>query len=833
MATNASNGVPSSSASAAAAAAAPGPMQTATAGPSGSTGAPPAPTPAPASTPNDGPTAGPSLSAPPLEMPPNDPSSTAVVLHVRPPAPEEPDVPAPRPRTPPHRRQPPPRPRKGILKPPPPPQAKFSFKRDILAPVSSRLGYAEVAESPLGAVMLSANAGGVGQGVQAAAGWVGSAWKRLGAAAVAERARLEGQGIGQGQARASPTLPQNDLGNRRVRTVDDLAAPSSSRDSSPSRPIPPRRDTAPTSGPTVPPHLRDPTSPSSVSASAPNSPTQPPAPTLSVKMLKKVHFTMADLKVVYNISNVLAPSVEATTKERTETAFQARRRASSVGEARGWTAASLEALYDECCRTREEGWGLARVRQALKDSAPAPPKSLDLTGVACTVGSIEALGDLLSVDFGLKKLVMEGCGLDDDMLKPLLHALLVSGSLPTLSLANNRRIRTKGWKAVATFVRKVGASSDLAHGHGLIACAFQAAKLRYLDLSENNLDRRSVEYLNIAISGSTESLPDTPLGTPRGPASPSFGSLPGSPKAPLSSLPHSPVVPSAPLPDPPSTAPKQLPSPEKRPSLSSVTSDENRLFSDAPLLRDDASDKLAHADGLISLRLENCSLRGQALETLAQGVRLSHLKHISLRRNRISQVGAIALAVLIRDWPTTGTNPFAGMETEFGADYGQPRLAAPPLSRFESSNSVTARQQTALPRRPAQAAGDFASSPLQPSLPITNGSTSRASEDDEEEHFGPERRSIIAASVEKETKRAAEARQRLRKQIDPLPRVGALLTLDVKSNDIRSGAAYLAQVLKRNRTLRVLNLSDNKIDMVGLVSLADALVSLFQASMSA
>ncbi|KAE8265474.1 hypothetical protein A4X09_0g6632 [Tilletia walkeri] len=46
-----------------------------------------------------------------------------------------------------------------------------------------------------------------------------------------------------------------------------------------------------------------------------------------------------------------------------------------------------------------------------------------------------------------------------------------------------------------------------------------------------------------------------------------------------------------------------------------------------------------------------------------------------------------------------------------------------------------------------------------------------------------------------------------------LPRVGELLTLDLKSNDIGSGVAYLAQALKKNRTLRVLNLSDcNMLD---------------------
>lgn len=38
---------------------------------------------------------------------------------------------------------------------------------------------------------------------------------------------------------------------------------------------------------------------------------------------------------------------------------------------------------------------------------------------------------------------------------------------------------------------------------------------------------------------------------------------------------------------------------------------------------------------------------------------------------------------------------------------------------------------------------------------------------------------------------------------------------------------YIAQVLKRNSHLKVLNLSENRIDAAGLASLAEALASLF------
>lgn len=41
---------------------------------------------------------------------------------------------------------------------------------------------------------------------------------------------------------------------------------------------------------------------------------------------------------------------------------------------------------------------------------------------------------------------------------------------------------------------------------------------------------------------------------------------------------------------------------------------------------------------------------------------------------------------------------------------------------------------------------------------------------------------------------------------------------------LQSGVSYIAQVLKRNRTLKVLNLSENKIDSLGLLAIAEALV---------
>lgn len=52
---------------------------------------------------------------------------------------------------------------------------------------------------------------------------------------------------------------------------------------------------------------------------------------------------------------------------------------------------------------------------ALQDNPTIPPKVLDLSNELLSKNVVEALSDLLSVDFGLKKLVLESCGLDDEV----------------------------------------------------------------------------------------------------------------------------------------------------------------------------------------------------------------------------------------------------------------------------------------------------------------------------------------------------------------------------------------------------------------------------------
>ncbi|KAK4703652.1 protein phosphatase 1 regulatory subunit 37, partial [Phenoliferia sp. Uapishka_3] len=721
-----------------------------------------------------------------------------------------------RPRT----RKPAPR---GILKPPTVQPSRFSFRRDILQPFNSRLAYAgypaqtEPAKPGLaGAIVPPAAVAAVGNASAVVGGFWGSALKRLtvatnAAVAVAGGVPAQRQGSDDAGGSSSPIILTNEL----LQSAHHHGGDGSTSGAAPHTPS----KGAPTALPaTASPYA-------TIRASPSTNPAVPPAPPpLSVTELKKVRFRMATLKVVYPINGPngpLAPWEEGKTRKRINTEYRAMRNKSlEGGDSKGWTGEDLGRLYAECCRTREEP-GIERVRRALRENPKAPPKSLDLSNELLSHGAIEALSDLLSVDFGLKKLTLESCGLDDESLKPLLHALLVSGSLPTLSLANNKRIKTKGWKLIAIFTRK-------------------ARLLRYLDLSENSMDKKAAEYLVQALTPSTSlitldaTVPPLPL------ASPASTPLPISPSVSTSNYPETtpnrPHIEGLGIFDAEESAGDESDTPPPPPPETQYLDDEESeednpepLFSVAPLLKESSSSTAAT---VLSIRLENCGLKSQALEALglftafllpalptnsgitaAHGVRSSGLKHISIRRNRINALGAVAVAIMIRDFPVAGDH---GSSTD---SFLPSSPIAPAHSHsngaFESSNSVTARQTLQAPYvRKTPASPKPGGSP-RPSSPVPQ-------KGDEESKDTPAP-GAAAAQAEREAWKNSEARNRLRKQIEELPRTGSLLTLDVKGNDIRNGVTYIAQVLKRNRTLKVLNLSENKIDIQGLVSIAEAL----------
>ncbi|KAF8548472.1 RNI-like protein, partial [Imleria badia] len=211
----------------------------------------------------------------------------------------------------------------------------------------------------------------------------------------------------------------------------------------------------------------------------------------------------------------------------------------------------VESFYRECCASREEEPD-PPVSASFKRASATKPRSVDLSGVQLTPTAAAILSDVFNIEWGLRKLTLRECDLDESKLKPILHALLIPGTLEYLSVASNRRLKSPAFKLIGAY-------------------ASQAKSLQFLDLSSTVLDKKAVDYIVVCLT----------------------------------------------------TAPEP---------------------------------------GLVSLRLDDCALRPNALEALARVVRTSSLRNISLRHNKITGTGggAVALALMIRDYPDIVTGPTTG-----------------------------------------------------------------------------------------------------------------------------------------------------------------------------
>ncbi|KAG7440205.1 RNI-like protein [Guyanagaster necrorhizus] len=410
-------------------------------------------------------------------------------------------------------------------------------------------------------------------------------------------------------------------------------------------------------------------------------------------VLKRAHFILPELSIVYPISSFSPPSGPGVREEKKAVEERERERRKRVIRGEGWTMDKVESFWRECCAGCDEDPD-PLISIAFKKANGSHPRIVDFSGVQLTTAKATVLGDVFTIEWGLRRLVFKECDLDENILKPMLHALLIPNTLTFLSVASNRRLKTTAFRLIAAFAAK-------------------SASLEFLDLSQNALDKKSVELLVAALTA------------------------------------------------------------------------------------------------LVTLRLDDCSLRPGALETLSRAVRTSNLRNISLRYNRINPTGAVSLALMIRDYPDVvpATTPSATSSIpSTPTNSGSPTTQTIPLKNGSlpppPKHPTTNVQTTYTPYVPrAKRAQTPSAVPM-----ITSSSQGGVTTNNVKEEWGPSAALLVKVRA-----------------LDTLPRIGALRTLDLKGNELRGGITYIAQVLKRNRTLKVLNLSENKLDVAGLVAVAEAL----------
>ncbi|KAJ7054276.1 hypothetical protein C8F01DRAFT_1031529 [Mycena amicta] len=535
----------------------------------------------------------------------------------------------------------------------------------------------------------------------------------------------------------------------------------------------------------------------------------------NARVLRRAHFILPELAVVYPISSVAPPStpqlreekraIEDRERERRRRVLRANSTGSSTDsasiltagsgeDAEWWAMDKVESFYRECCEGCQEAPDKG-ITAAFKNAPPTQPRTVDFSGVQLTFTTASILADVLSIEWGLRKAVFRECDLDEITLKPVLHSLLIPRTLSYLSIASNRRLKGNAWKLLGAYLAK-------------------AHDLQFLDVSQNPLDKKAVEYIVSALGEYTPTVVNSSDASML-----SFDSV----------------------------------SIDSRDRDDRDSGNRNEVRYGLGYGLDDSREKYPPASGakrgLVSLKLDDCALRAAALETLCRSVRTSSLRNISLRHNRISPTGAVALALMIRDYPDV-------LATSTPAP-SSPTMAHASLP-FGSTASNSPIPSPVLPHAPAPfgAGGKAAPPPRHPSQTITAAQTTytpyvprrrlQTTPPVAKVGTAPPGRPVVATSVqggvtarhipdtakEKDAREAQKERERdgpsaalldKVRALDALPRVGALRTLDLRGNDLRTGITYIAQVLKRNRTLKVLNLSENKLDVTCLVSLAEAL----------
>lgn len=233
-----------------------------------------------------------------------------------------------------------------------------------------------------------------------------------------------------------------------------------------------------------------------------------------------------------------------------------------------------------------------------------------------------------------------------------------------------------------------------------------------------------------------------------------------------------------------------------------------------------ASLATAPEQGLVSLRLDDCFLRPAALESLCRAVRTSSLKNISLRHNRISASGGVALALMIRDYPDVVPTPLSPNPSMSGTPISSvassptssvanlslpspmtPSLASPiprvgpqlPPPKHPVAMGLQTTYTPYVPRaRRGRAGPTIATHPLSPTgehVPIITSSTQGGVTARHPAPGSPMGARHADGSLRSDAGPSAALLDKVR-ALDSLPRLGALRTLDLKGNDLRVSKTF-------------------------------------------
>lgn len=126
--------------------------------------------------------------------------------------------------------------------------------------------------------------------------------------------------------------------------------------------------------------------------------------------------------------------------------------------------------YLTLCRMREE-IPIERFIRILEEASETQQEitSINMSGESLSYRTINPFADVLDLLFNLTRLELEDCDMDNESLKVICSNFLLNDRLTWLSLANNPKIHSEGFRSIATYLN-------------------QSKTLKFLDLSCISID---------------------------------------------------------------------------------------------------------------------------------------------------------------------------------------------------------------------------------------------------------------------------------------------------------------------------------------------------------
>ncbi|ORX58306.1 RNI-like protein [Hesseltinella vesiculosa] len=146
------------------------------------------------------------------------------------------------------------------------------------------------------------------------------------------------------------------------------------------------------------------------------------------------------------------------------------------------TPGNILVYYEQACKNKE-----IPMLPPLVAFVKHPQHGLtfiDLSNQHLTRRHVEPFADMLCLDFGLERLSLMNCHLDEDCVRILLHSLLVVNRLKHLDLSFNKKMQNNGFKYISVFVKN-------------------AAHLQSLNLSGLTPDKKAIQHLAQALTEHT------------------------------------------------------------------------------------------------------------------------------------------------------------------------------------------------------------------------------------------------------------------------------------------------------------------------------------------